>query len=207
MGNSSRGISIDELPKDLQRRARAIADAKPIPARDGGPNVLGRWDVPAPFIPAELGPNALVTAVNAAAKPRRGRAADLEHPIQVDVVAWADDLATLPQYPELKSLYAVPNAGGSGKSKRSRQIEGARKRAEGLRQGMPDLVLPTPRRDRDGRVYGALYIEMKDESGAVRKSQRDRIALLRAAGNKCEIAMSADAAKAMLTAYLHLSRP
>lgn len=192
MGNSRASVSIDDLPKSLQQRARAIA--------------IELRTQPKPFVPDDLGPNALISA---ASNAPRARKADLEHPIQVEVVAWADDPATLPQYPELKALYSIPNEVGDG-SKRA-LVDGARKKASGRRKGMPDLCLPTPRRVPSAMggtiVSGALYLEMKDESGTVRKAQRERIAALRAAGNRCEIAMSADVAKAIITAYLQLPRP
>lgn len=144
------------------------------------------------------------------AKPRQRRQ-DREYPMQCDVIVWADDPATLPEYPELKTLYAIPNQGGSGKSKRQRQLEGARQKAEGLRRGMPDLCLPCPRLDCSATLgtsmfRGALYLEMKAETGALGLAQRRRIAQLRAAGNKCEVAMSADAAKAIITQYLQLPK-
>jgi hypothetical protein len=54
------------------------------------------------------------------------------------------------RYPELKLLYAVPNGG-------MRNVIVARKlKAEGVRSGVPDLVLPVPR----GTFHG-LYIEVK----------------------------------------------
>ena len=175
-------ISIADLPPHLQRKARALVEAEPSP------------------LPVELG---LASPLRVTSS-RRSRATDREHPLQVDVIAWADDPATLPEFPELKTIFAVPNWFGANTKQ-----QGARAKAEGRRSGMPDLCLPSPRRasERGPRVYGALYIEMKDESGTVRRSQRDRIAALRAAGNRCEVAMSVDAAKAIIIHYLGLPKP
>jgi hypothetical protein len=178
----SRGVSVSELPPDVQRKARAL---------------VGKGSDDA--FAVELGPNSpLLGRVRCAA------AVDREHPIQCEVVAWADDPATLPKYPELKMLYAIPNWFGKHTDR-----QGARAKREGRRDGMPDLCVPVPRRVAlsTTRVYGALYVEMKAENGTVRKSQRDRIAALRAAGNRCEVAMSADAAKAIITQYLELPPP
>lgn len=180
----SRGIPVDELPPSVQTRARALA---------GGVSI-------------ELGPNSPLRD----AAVRRKPAEDREHPIQIAIVEWADDPATLPDYPELKALYAIPNALGAGgkRSKRQRQIEGARRKAEGRRKGMLDLVLPAPRRDRaTGAVFGGLYLEIKDEQGTLGAAQRDRIRILRAAGNRCDVAMSVDAAIAIITQYLELPKP
>ncbi|MGH9886598.1 MAG: hypothetical protein ACREBE_13770 [bacterium] len=138
----SRGVTLKELPADVQAEVRKRARVEPIVV--------------------ELGPNSPIAPLPAATSTRR-RSEDREHPIQVAIVEWADDLATLPQYPELKTIYAVPSALGAGgkQSKRKRQLEGARRKAEGRRKGMLDLVLPTPRRGDDGRVYGGLYLEIK----------------------------------------------
>ena len=59
----------------------------------------------------------------------------------------------------------------------------------------------------NGTVYGGLYLEIKDEQGTVSTAQRERIAMLRDAGNRCEVAMSESAAQAIITAYLRLERP
>jgi hypothetical protein len=75
-----------------------------------------------------------------------------EHQEQVALFQWAK--AMEPQYPELALLFAVPNAG-------NRHIGYARKmKAEGLKSGVPDLFLPTPR----GTSHG-LFIELKRLSG------------------------------------------
>ena len=71
-----------------------------------------------------------------------------EHEEQVAVFEWAD-LST-GQYPELKTLYAIPNGG-----KRHKAVAGKLK-AEGTKPGVPDIHLPVARGG-----YHSLYIEMK----------------------------------------------
>lgn len=110
--------------------------------------------------------------------PRR----DIEHQEQVKLFGWAAIRSG--QIPELDSLYAVPN--GSNKSK----AQAGRFRAEGLKSGVPDVVLPCVRWHwRDGRVgdalsgqplngvdyfvYGGLYIEMKSPDNYPTPNQRE----------------------------------
>ena len=191
-------MSLDRPLSDAELRAEANRRAASSP-EPSAPTLNG----------VALGPN---SPMRGAGKPRKQRE-DREHPIQSEVIVWADDPATLPAYPELKALFAIPNASGSGgkRTKLHRQLEGARRQAEGMRAGMPDLCLPVARVivSPTGRasVSGALYVEMKDESGTVRQSQRERIAMLRAAGNRVEVAMSADSAKAIIAQYLGLPKP
>ena len=64
------------------------------------------------------------------------------------LIRWAN--MQLGKYPELDMLYHVPNEGRRSLS------TGARMKNEGLRKGVPDLVLPVPRGD-----YHGLYIELK----------------------------------------------
>jgi hypothetical protein len=184
---SRASIDIRDLPEATQREVRKRSS---LAARAGAdtPSVNG----------VKLGKNSPLRQV---AKPRQ-RASDLEHPIQVELFAWIDDPATIKHYPDIASAYAIPNWFGARTAK-----QGARAKAEGRRSGMPDLCVPSPRRTSDGSVCGALYVEMKDESGTVRQSQRERIALLRRAGNRCEVAMSVDAAKAIIVHYLNLPKP
>lgn len=182
---SRSAIPIETLPAHLQAKARAQMATQLV-------------------VPAIVGPNAVVTS------PPRAKRIDRESPTHIAVVAWANEPDTLAAYPDLAALYHIPNEVGAGgkRSARSRQIEGAKKQAMGRRPGMPDLVLPTPRRAPDGSAWGALYLELKDEStGVVRKAQLDRMRILRHAGNRVEVAMSEDAAKAILIQYLLLPRP
>lgn len=199
----SRSIEIDELPPLLQRRARAIAATLPESA------AIALATAAAAENGIELGPDSPLRGRLTATGRQRRRAEDREFPIQRAIIDWTDDPATLPQFPELKTLYAIPNQLGAGgkQSKGKRQLEGARRKAEGRRKGMPDLCLPAPRRGGDDRVYGALYLEIKDEQGKASPAQRERMAALRAAGNRCEIAMSEESAKAIITTYLMLERP
>lgn len=126
-----------------------------------------------------------------------------EHAEQSMVIEWAR--YNEQRYPALKLLHAVQNWAGV-KSAR----EGARRKAEGVKAGVPDLHLPVPRCG-----FASLYIEMKTErirprkSGGVSvrrtkptKAQRAWHKALREAGNAVEVCWSAEEAHDVLRAYL-----
>lgn len=65
------------------------------------------------------------------------------------------------QWPELEWLHHIPNGGSRGDDERTRMIRGANLKAEGVRDGVFDIFLPTGRIDPSGRLWLGLYIEMK----------------------------------------------
>jgi len=77
-----------------------------------------------------------------------------EHQEQKAVVEWA--LWHELQHPELKMLFAIPN--GTYKSKAASGMF----KAEGLKKGVPDLMLAVARKG-----YHGLFIEMKRLKGGV----------------------------------------
>lgn len=82
-----------------------------------------------------------------------------EHDYQAEVIRWAKKVENI--YPELWLLHAIPNGG-----KRNKGV--AKKlKAEGVKAGVPDLFLPVAR----GQYHG-LYIEMKNETGVIRDTQK-----------------------------------
>lgn len=121
----------------------------------------------------------------------RGRRADPEHVEQSLLFQWA--AVAVGQRPELAALYAVPN--GSHKSRAA----AAKFQREGLRAGVPDVVLPVPRGG-----YGALYVEMKSADGRVSPEQRAWHARLTALGNLVVVCRSAEAAQREIERYLDL---
>lgn len=81
-------------------------------------------------------------------------------------------------YPELELLYHVPNGG-----KRDAKTAAVLKR-QGVKAGVPDLVLPVAR----GGFHG-LYIELKAPGGSLQKNQREYMERLTQEGylaQKCE---------------------
>lgn len=72
----------------------------------------------------------------------------------------------LKDYPELKWLHASANGGSRGDSVRSRMIRGAQLKAQGVKAGVYDILLPV-RRDK----YSGFYIEMKKPGKLKTKNQ------------------------------------
>lgn len=99
------------------------------------------------------------------------------------------------RYPELKLLYHVPNGG-----KRDKATAVALKR-QGVRAGVPDLVLPVAR----GGYHG-LYIELKAPGGRPTKEQAEYIKDLKDQGYAAEICVGWQSAIEMLQAYLNKTR-
>jgi hypothetical protein len=109
---------------------------------------------------------------------------------QSAVIQWAN--LSKRKFPELGLLFAVPN--GRGRSK----AEAGRCTAEGVRAGIPDLVLPVAR----GSYHG-LFIEMKDGvKGRASSSQITMREALEKQGNCALICRSVDEAIVMLKWYL-----
>ena len=95
-------------------------------------------------------------------------------------------------------LYAIPNAGTTGG--RRAQIAGARRRAEGVTAGVPDIECFVAR-----PPYTGLYIEFKREDGVpsdVSKAQREMMARLESCGRKCVVAFGVLDAWQKLCEYL-----
>lgn len=83
-----------------------------------------------------------------------------EHGHQVAVFVWVR--ANVRKEPLLDWLFAIPNGG-----QRNAATAG-RLKAEGVKSGVPDLMLPVPRKN-----YAGLFIEMKKLDGKLDKNQKD----------------------------------
>lgn len=96
------------------------------------------------------------------------------------------------KWPELSLMYHIPNEG-----KRSR-VTGARMKAEGLRNGVPDICLPVAR----GGSHG-LYIELKRRKGAkITKEQLEWVERLAAEGYVAAVCLGCDEAISLITRYM-----
>lgn len=91
-----------------------------------------------------------------------------EHAEQAHVIQWAELNAA--KWPCLRLLHAIPNGaffGGEMKTLKGGQkvpvaaIRACKLKAEGLREGVPDLCLPVPSDDGVATTSNGLYIEMK----------------------------------------------
>lgn len=72
-----------------------------------------------------------------------------EHDHQRALFDWA--AVAVNQHPELELLFAVPNGGYRTKA------EAGRFRAEGVKSGVPDIVLPVPRKGYHGAFWELKY--------------------------------------------------
>ncbi len=120
--------------------------------------------------------------------PRR----HIEHEAQSLLFAWAT-LAAL-RHPELALLHAVPNwAGVKGPR------EGAMRKREGVKAGVPDVHLPIAR-----GPYIGMWLEMKSPTGKPTKEQKRWIEALQAAGHYVALCRSSDEARREVESYLAL---
>lgn len=136
-------------------------------------------------------------------KPKKKRG-DPEHQEQKAVFEWAQALEG--QHPELELLHAIPNGGGRPSKQRYDKktgrmvrysVEAAKLKAEGVKPGVPDVMLPVARQG-----FHGLYIEMKADRGRTSKDQRRWIDRLRAEGYRVEVAVGWVAAARILAEYL-----
>lgn len=105
--------------------------------------------------------------------------------------------------PLARLLYAIPNGGARGDSKRSNMIRGAKFKATGVKAGVPDVKLPVAHRG-----YFGLYIEMKrpesdrGKAGTTTLEQEDWHIDLREQGYYVVTAWGWEAALEILIRYL-----
>ncbi len=89
-------------------------------------------------------------------------------------------------------FFAIPNGGDR------HVVVGAKMKAEGVRAGVPDLMLAVPR----GGYHG-LFIELKRQRGGrVSNTQQTIMDGLRAHGYRCEVCKGWIAARAVIEDYL-----
>ena len=95
------------------------------------------------------------------------------------------------KHPELRFMYHVANEG-----KRTARYGAVLKRM-GLKNGVPDIVLPAPR----GKYHG-LYIEMKVGRNRPTDAQREFLEFLKSQNYATAVCYGADAAIDLIKAYL-----
>jgi hypothetical protein len=87
-------------------------------------------------------------------KPEQAAKSGSEHGEQVALFIWAQTLWA--REPRLKLMFAIPNGGLRDK------ITAARLKAEGVKSGVPDIMLPV-----QSRGFAGLFIELKKAKGGV----------------------------------------
>ena len=104
------------------------------------------------------------------------RRKQLEHWEQV---AYFNEIKRMAEHdPLYATIFAIPN--GTPTS----QTAGRYMVAEGVKAGVPDILVPLARVSPQGTVYSCLFIEMKEPimGGELRDSQKNMISLLKHAG-------------------------
>ena len=99
-----------------------------------------------------------------------------------------------PRYPELALFFAVPNGGDRNK------VVAAKMKAEGVRAGVPDYLLPVARQG-----FHGLAIELKAVGGSPSPEQRQWLADLAAQGWRAEVCVGWGAAWDVLSDYLGMA--
>lgn len=121
----------------------------------------------------------------------------LEHAEQAAVVSWWFHYAKSKQL-DHRLLVAVPNAQALIKFANNAHAFLGYLKAEGMRVGMPDLVLFIPR-----GIHNGLIIEMKRKTkGVVSDDQTAMIAILSAQGYRAGVCRGADEAIKVMTDYM-----
>ena len=108
-----------------------------------------------------------------------------EHQIQAALFKW---LAAV--HPKVVA-YAIPNAA------RRSMAQAAYLKAEGLRAGMPDVVIATAR----GGYHG-MYLELKTQKGKLFESQTEMLTRLANEGYASAVAYGLDDAIFLITKYV-----
>ena len=118
---------------------------------------------------------------------------ETEHGEQSALMQWWEYYCQQVRIPEYL-LFAIPNGG-----KRS-PVTGSILKAEGVRRGIPDLMLAVPCDD-----YAGLFIEMKVKSGRVAPIQKCVLEALSEAGYSTRVCYGFEEAQYAIMGYL--SRP
>jgi len=124
--------------------------------------------------------------------PERLASSGTEHGQQAALFAWANAIAiTDNRYQYLNYMFAIPNGGTR------RPSEAARFKAEGVKAGVPDILLPHP-----SFPYNGLFIEMKKSKGRLSPQQQCWIDYLISVNYRVEVCYSFEEAKSTILDYL-----
>jgi len=112
-----------------------------------------------------------------------------EHDHQAAFFSWA----VRQKRHELDAMFAVPNGGQRHKA------VAAQLKAEGVKPGVPDVFMPSPRGG-----YVGLAIEFKFDAGNCGKEQRERITRMQRDGWLCVVVWDWEAAARTIMGYLDM---
>lgn len=143
--------------------------------------------------------------INLPMNPQMLAKSGTEHGEQAALMCWANYMSHW--YPLLGMLYANANGGSRGDTEKSRAIEGAKMKAEGVKVGVPDLFGPWPRFVASMNAqYAGLYIEMKrvDGGDGGSEDQQRWLVYLNDAGYAAQICNGWIDAKNTIRKYLEI---
>lgn len=115
--------------------------------------------------------------------------AGTEHANQVALFAWA--ALNFSRFPELRSMFAIPNGGKRDK------ITAAHLKAEGVKAGTSDIFLPVPR-----SKWHGLFLELKVGKNKPTEDQMTFLLAMRRAGYGACWIVGWEAARDILIWYL-----
>lgn len=136
-----------------------------------------------------------------AALPAPKKRRNLESEMQRALIVWWREACKGFGVPE-QLLFSIPNGGGGGK------LRGHWLKLEGLRAGVPDLMLAVANPSRwppfvNPHVrYNGLFLELKTATGSPSTDQEIYHGVLRASGYRVEVVRTLEDAKTAITDYL-----
>tara|TARA_R110002096_G_scaffold427540_1_gene638326 strand:+ start:312 stop:686 length:375 start_codon:yes stop_codon:yes gene_type:complete len=117
-----------------------------------------------------------------------------EHQEQVKLFNWARSLET--RHPQLKWMFSIANGG-------HRHIGVAKKlKAEGVKKGVHDILLPVIRETYEGKMLPGLFIEMKFGKNGLTKEQREFKKAMDAEGYQTATCFTWEIARDVIIDYL-----
>ena len=165
------------------RPKKALGASAPLPPSTSGPGTQPT--------PLEIPNFATSEAAGTYRKRHPSRTRISEHAEQVMVVQWWDEIGAAQYGLDYRLLIAVPNGGARD------PVTGRKLKDEGVRAGVPDLLLAVP-----CSGYRGLFVEMKAVDGNVRPHQADYHFILRAQGYGVKVARGFDEARRVIEDYL-----
>ncbi len=112
---------------------------------------------------------------------------------QITLFEWA--ILQECKYPELELLHHIPNGGKRAKT------TAIRLKMEGVKPGVPDVMLPVPR-----GIYHGLYIELKAGKNKTTEKQDKWLSNLKQQGYYTAVCYGWESASEVLLKYLSLPR-
>ena len=176
-------------------------------------NLLGKDTLPLPSLRGPRSPKGVAGGMDAEAdkarrlkRQREKRAAKqaripTEHAEQKSVIQWWDIYAAAHRL-DVRLLMAIPNAQKFMSLAKNMHAALATVRAEGFRDGVPDLLLAIPKMDDTTDWAHGLFIELKRLDGKLSADQHSFGLLLQSQGYAWVLAKGAGEAIKAIEAYL-----